>query len=88
MKKLMMITAGFAVGALLCAPVVFAQPEDSAKRGGRTNEKAQQVKKRPALIVGQTAPSFALKSLDGKSETDTSSFRGQRPIILFFGSYT
>ncbi len=41
-----------------------------------------------ALKVGQEAPVFALKSLDGKQETDLKSFRGKRPVILFFGSYT
>ena len=40
------------------------------------------------LQVGVPAPNFALKSLDGESETDLATFRGQRPVILFFGSYT
>jgi len=38
--------------------------------------------------VGEIAPTFILKSLDGKSETDLESFRGQKPVVLFFGSYT
>lgn len=38
--------------------------------------------------VGDVAPTFKLKSLDGKSETDLASFRDERPVILFFGSYT
>lgn len=41
-----------------------------------------------ALKVGQNAPLFTLKSLDGKQETDLKSFRGGKPVILFFGSYT
>lgn len=41
-----------------------------------------------ALRVGDSAPAFKLKSLDGKSETDLASFRGSKPVILFFGSYT
>ncbi len=41
-----------------------------------------------ALRAGDTAPTFKLASLDGKSETDLASFRGKRPVILFFGSYT
>ncbi len=38
--------------------------------------------------VGDPAPVFKLKSLDGKRETDLASFKGKRPVILFFGSYT
>ncbi len=43
---------------------------------------------RSAPMVADMAPVFKLKSLDGKSETDVASFRGVRPIVLFFGSYT
>lgn len=38
--------------------------------------------------VGEIAPPFILKSLDGETETDLESFRGQKPVVLFFGSYT
>ncbi len=38
--------------------------------------------------VGEMAPTFKLMSLDGKNETDLASFRGKRPVVLFFGSYT
>jgi len=38
--------------------------------------------------VGQMAPAFKLKSLDGKSDTELASFKGKRPVVLFFGSYT
>ncbi len=38
--------------------------------------------------VGEIAPTFILKSLDGEAETDLESFRGQTPVVLFFGSYT
>ena len=41
-----------------------------------------------ALQVGQNAPTFKLKSLDGKTVTDLSAFRGDKPVLLFFGSYT
>lgn len=38
--------------------------------------------------VGQNAPLFTLKSLDGQSEFDLSASHGKRPVLLFFGSYT
>jgi len=40
------------------------------------------------LSVGDVAPIFILKSLDGEEETDLESFQGRRPVVLFFGSYT
>jgi peroxiredoxin len=38
--------------------------------------------------VGEMAPGFTLKSLDGKEETNLEQFREKTPVILFFGSYT
>ncbi|MFQ5627578.1 MAG: hypothetical protein ACE5I1_02360, partial [bacterium] len=38
--------------------------------------------------VGDVAPVFTLKSLDGASETSLESFRDEKPVVLFFGSYT
>ncbi len=38
--------------------------------------------------VGDIAPTFKLKSLDGTEETDLEQFRGKKPMVLFFGSYT
>jgi hypothetical protein len=42
----------------------------------------------PSLKVGDVAPTFKLKSLDGESETDMASFNGKKPVVLIFGSYT
>ena len=38
--------------------------------------------------VGDIAPTFKLSSLDGKDEMDLKSFRDEKPVVLFFGSYT
>ncbi|UCC31763.1 MAG: redoxin domain-containing protein [Phycisphaerales bacterium] len=38
--------------------------------------------------VGELAPNFKLKSLDGTSEVELASFRGRQPVVVFFGSYT
>lgn len=46
------------------------------------------------LDVGDTAPDFALSALDKKGkpiadrQVRLSSFRGQQPVVLVFGSYT
>ena len=57
----------------------FAQ--DSTKKS--TEEKVDN-----APIVGEIAPTFKLMSLDGKEETDLASFQEDKPVVLFFGSYT
>lgn len=38
--------------------------------------------------VGQDAPDFALKALHGEKTVELSSFRGKKPVVLIFGSYT
>ena len=40
------------------------------------------------LRVGDMAPDFALETLDHQSRAQLSSHRGQRPVVLVFGSYT
>jgi len=40
------------------------------------------------LHPGDLAPDFHLKTRDGKSEVSLASFRGSRPVVLIFGSYT
>jgi hypothetical protein len=40
------------------------------------------------LQVGDAASDFSLKPLDGGAEVRLSSFRGKRPVVLVFGSYT
>jgi len=40
------------------------------------------------LRVGDRAPDFTLSTHDHKEHVTLSSFRGQRPVVLVFGSYT
>lgn len=40
------------------------------------------------LKVGAIAPAFKLKSLDGETETELTTLRNAKPVVLFFGSYT
>ena len=40
------------------------------------------------LAVGDPAPDFSLESVDRKARVQLSSHRGQRPVVLVFGSYT
>ena len=40
------------------------------------------------LAVGDMAPDFSLESPDHKSTFQLASMRGQKPVVLVFGSYT
>jgi hypothetical protein len=44
--------------------------------------------RRGALAEGQQAPDFTLPTADRKGSVTLSSHRGQRPVVLIFGSYT
>jgi hypothetical protein len=38
--------------------------------------------------IGETAPDFTLPLLDHSNQVTLSSFRGVKPVVLVFGSYT
>jgi hypothetical protein len=40
------------------------------------------------LRQGDVAPDFQLSTSDKKSQVQLSSFRGHKPVVLIFGSYT
>jgi hypothetical protein len=44
--------------------------------------------RRGAARTGEMAPDFSLPTVDRKTEVRLASFRGQRPVVLVFGSYT
>jgi hypothetical protein len=60
----------------------------AAVSAGEPAEDGARVRRGRAPRVGEPAPLFRLQSLDGASVTDLASFRGVRPVVLFFGSYT
>ena len=41
-----------------------------------------------SVNVGDTAPDFELPTLDKSARVRLSSFRGSKPVVLVFGSYT
>jgi hypothetical protein len=41
-----------------------------------------------ALDVGEAAPDFELNTFDRTGRVRLASFRGQKPVVLVFGSYT
>ena len=78
-------------GLMLQPPVAFAQtmsklpwqvfpalPFETLWRAARAG----------ALKPGHAAPEFDLPILDSQQRVRLSSFRGERPVVLVFGSYT
>ena len=68
----------------------FAEKEDT-ERGGRSRAEGDRkmiLEKIKQMESGDEAPTFKLKSIDGKKETDLKEFRGKSPVVLIFGSYT
>jgi len=63
-------------------PVIAKKPQPAEKRTGRGERWPDKLK------VGDMAPDFTLKSLDGPQTVTLSDFRGKRPVVLIFGSYT
>lgn len=50
---------------------------------------AAPARRHPETIrTGEQAPDFALTSPDGKQSVTLSDFRGKKPVVLIFGSYT
>lgn len=66
------VMARFPMPAMMIVPF---KPMWNVARGGATR-------------VGDMAPDFTLPTLDRRSQVQLSSFRGKRPVVLVFGSYT
>jgi hypothetical protein len=84
-------TAASLVLALACG-VASAQDKEEkqedrqADRGSRRRGMMRRDDSAPK--VGTAAPAIKLKSLDGKDEFELAGFKGKKPVVLFFGSYT
>ncbi len=67
-------------------PKDMMMQDDRAKKPAVAKPTAGPVKSSPAVEVGQAAPDFSLKTLDGKP-VSLASLKG-RLVVLVFGSYT
>ncbi len=66
------------------------QQDQTRSRQGKQRNRRRGRRSRPddAPKVGDMAPTFTLKSLDGDSSTNLADYRGKKPVVLLFGSYT
>ena len=72
---------------ILVMTTVLVTDAEAQRRRGRGDSMMKQ-RKDNAPKVGDTAPTFTLQAHDGKSETSLAYFKGKKPVVLFFGSYT
>lgn len=77
-----------AVAAATAQETATTQPKSPPATQRAAASKPATQPTRAAPQAGESAPSFKLKSLDGKSEFELTSVRGKRPVLLLFGSYT
>jgi hypothetical protein len=73
----------FAVGLLLV--LLSAQ---GLAAGGRAGRGRRDSRREGKLKVGDEAADFELKRLGAEGSVKLSSFKGKRPVVLVFGSYT
>ena len=70
--------------------VKFIEEMDNAPPEKRVPnwEQVRALMTREAPKVGEAAPDFELKTLDGKQTLKLSQYAGKLPVVLIFGSYT
>lgn len=51
-------------------------------------KRGQALQEEGGLDVGQKAPEFTLRRLDGEGTVKLSDYIGEKPVVLVFGSYT
>ena len=51
-------------------------------------ERTKALMARPVPVVGDAAPEFTLKTVDGATTITRSKFQPDRPLVLIFGSFT
>ncbi len=69
--------------------MVFSIALFAQGRPGEVNAPPARGERKPdTLRVGDPAPDFTLPDPTGKSTVTLSSFRGKKPVVLIFGSYT
>jgi hypothetical protein len=74
----------------LCGLLCWAGAGDAqqAKRGEVNTPPAKGERFADKLEAGDAAPDFTLPDPTGKKQITLSSFKGKKPVVMIFGSYT
>ena len=76
-----LLAAGLSI-LLLSVETIVAQNRGSSSRWRRDRMPETRLK------VGDMAADFTLQTPDSRKKVSLSSYRGKRPVVLVFGSYT
>jgi hypothetical protein len=71
-------------GAVLAVPA----PAQKGKPGEVNTPPAKGERVKDSVLTGDAAPEFTLAEVQGDGKVTLSSFKGKRPVVLIFGSYT
>lgn len=82
------IAWGAAFLLVLVSAALFIQNSQPSLAQRQSSRRPAGLRMPDTLAVGDLAPDFRLKTKDGKHEISLSSFRGKKPVVLIFGSYT
>ena len=72
------------VAALAMCGGACAQPNDDIQKMIKDHKERKDL----APSLGSDAPNFKLKRYDSEQTVELASFKGQKPVVLVFGSYT
>jgi len=85
MQRMAMGNAGLALGLTALAAVMScSSSRDQAVKKMIADRKSRDTAPR----VGEDAPNFSLSTKGGERTVELASFRGKKPVVLIFGSYT
>jgi len=76
-----LIPAGIAAGVILTGAVIGMSAHSQRGQGIPTDRNG-------ITVVGELAPDFTLETVDKSAKVTLSSYVGERPVALIFGSYT
>lgn len=91
MKRRLASLAVFALCVAFIRPAAAEDPNGSGKprRDAEIITRPARGERHPeSLAVGDPAPDFTLSDPSGKGRVTLSDFRGKRPVVLIFGSFT
>jgi len=76
------------VSLAMLVPTALPDQPTTRRAGARAARLATTMPNANPLKIGQTAPNFKLSTTDGKQIVELAGFKGDKPVVLIFGSYT
>ena len=87
-RKSMQLSVSLLAAAVVVGSVSGQQQRPNLLPGEKYTPPAMKERLPEKVKLGDPAPDFALPDPSGKKEVRLSSFKGQKPVVLVFGSCT